>query len=40
MGSGSTGVAAVSEGRKFYGCEKEAPYFQTAVQRIHCAAAH
>jgi site-specific DNA-methyltransferase (adenine-specific) len=39
MGSGSTGVAAVQEGRSFIGCEKEQEYFQTASERIHAALA-
>ena len=34
MGSGSTGVAAVREGRSFVGCEIEPRYFETALRRI------
>jgi DNA modification methylase len=34
MGSGSTGVAAVSMGRQFYGIERERKYFDIACERI------
>jgi DNA modification methylase len=34
MGSGSTGVAALSAGRSFIGIEKEQRYFEAAMQRI------
>lgn len=34
MGSGTTGVACVSTGRKFIGIEKEKEYFDIAVKRI------
>lgn len=34
MGSGSTGVAAVSSGRKFTGIEMNPDYFGTACQRV------
>jgi len=34
MGSGSTGVAAYSEGMEFYGIEKEPDYFEIAKKRI------
>ena len=34
MGSGTTGVAAVRLGRKFYGCEIEPTYFEIARKRI------
>lgn len=34
MGSGSTGIAAVSAGRSFIGIEKDAEYFQIAKSRI------
>ncbi len=34
MGSGTTGVAAVRLGRKFYGIELEEKYFDIAVKRI------
>lgn len=34
MGSGTTGVAAVMEGRNFVGVELQAGYFQTASERI------
>lgn len=34
MGSGSTGVACVQEGRNFIGIELGDQYFETARQRI------
>ena len=34
MGSGSTGVACVREGRDFVGVERDAKYFKIAVDRI------
>lgn len=34
MGSGSTGVACVQEGRRFIGIEREDKYFETAKKRI------
>ena len=34
MGSGTTGVAAVQEGRRFLGIEKDAEYFRIASERI------
>lgn len=34
MGSGTTGVAAISSGRKFIGIEIEEKYFQIACERI------
>jgi DNA modification methylase len=34
MGSGTTGVAAVQEGRKFIGIEIEPKYFDIACKRI------
>ena len=37
MGSGSTGVACVTLGRKFYGIEREPKYFEIACQRIENA---
>jgi len=37
MGSGSTGVAAVLEGRQFIGCEIDPKYFATACRRIEQA---
>jgi site-specific DNA-methyltransferase (adenine-specific) len=38
MGTGTTGVAAISSGRKFVGCETVEQYFETAVTRIsNCA---
>lgn len=37
MGSGSTGVAAVLEGRDFIGCEIEPKYFDIACKRIEDA---
>tara|TARA_Y100000593_G_scaffold81279_1_gene152003 strand:+ start:1671 stop:1847 length:177 start_codon:yes stop_codon:yes gene_type:complete len=35
MGSGTTGVAAKNEGRRFVGIEKVEKYFQLASDRIH-----
>jgi site-specific DNA-methyltransferase (adenine-specific)/modification methylase len=37
MGSGTTGVAAVSMGRKFVGVEIDPGYFETACERIEGA---
>lgn len=37
MGSGSTGVAAILEGRSFIGIEKEKRYFDIAKKRIEMA---
>ena len=37
MGSGTTGAAVVSNGKKFIGCEIEAKYFDIACQRIEQA---
>lgn len=37
-GSGSTGVAAIQEGRRFVGIEKDAGYFEIAQRRISEAA--
>lgn len=37
MGSGSTGVAAVSCGRKFIGFEKEQKFFNVCQQRLQAA---
>jgi site-specific DNA-methyltransferase (adenine-specific) len=37
MGSGTTGVACILEGRDFIGVEREANYFETAVARIRIA---
>jgi site-specific DNA-methyltransferase (adenine-specific) len=37
MGSGSTGVVAVREGREFIGCEVDERYFATACKRIEDA---
>jgi site-specific DNA-methyltransferase (adenine-specific)/modification methylase len=34
MGSGSTGVAAMMQGRKFIGIEKDPAHFETACRRI------
>jgi site-specific DNA-methyltransferase (adenine-specific) len=34
MGSGTTGVAALQEGRQFVGIEKDAGYFDIARTRI------
>ena len=38
MGSGSTGVAALREGFRFIGIEREQEYFDIAQQRIEHAA--
>lgn len=38
MGSGTTGVACMTTGRKFIGMEKDAAYFQAASERIRAAA--
>jgi site-specific DNA-methyltransferase (adenine-specific) len=38
MGSGTTGVAALREGRRFIGIEKDPEYFELAVKRITEAA--
>ena len=37
MGSGTTGVACVNQGRKFIGIEIEPKYFEIAVKRISAA---
>ena len=34
MGSGSTGVAALKQGRNFYGCEIQEQYYKIAQERI------
>ena len=34
MGSGSTGVACIHEGREFIGIEKDAEYFRIAKMRL------
>ena len=34
MGSGTTGVACIRDGRNFIGVEKDAKYFEIAVERI------
>lgn len=34
MGSGTTGIAAIQEGRRFVGIEKDAGYFEVAQRRI------
>lgn len=34
MGSGSTGVASLIEGRKFVGCEIDSEYFEIAKRRV------
>lgn len=38
MGSGTVGIAALSEGWQFVGCEKEREYFDTAARRLWAAA--
>jgi len=35
MGSGTTGVAAVKNGRRFIGMEKDPTYFEIAQQRVY-----
>lgn len=40
MGTGSSGVAALSQGRRFIGMEKESEYFDIAAKRLHEASAH
>src|SRR5262249_53223766 len=37
MGSGTTGVACVKEGRRFIGVEREPAYFDIACRRIEAA---
>ena len=39
MGTGSTGVACVNLGRKFFGVERERKYFDIACERIDRALA-
>jgi site-specific DNA-methyltransferase (adenine-specific) len=39
MGSGSTGVASIQEGRSFIGIEREPKYFDIACKRIALAVA-
>lgn len=39
MGSGTTGIAAIREGRRFIGCELDADYLEIAKKRIEDAAA-
>lgn len=39
MGSGTTGIAALAEGRKFIGIEKSETYFDIACERISRAVA-
>jgi site-specific DNA-methyltransferase (adenine-specific) len=39
MGSGTTGVAAVSLGRRFIGCEIKPDHFATSIDRIQAALA-
>ncbi len=34
MGSGTTGVACIREGRKFIGIEKDVVYFEIAKKRL------
>jgi site-specific DNA-methyltransferase (adenine-specific) len=37
MGSGSTGLATIAEGVRFYGIERERNYFKIAVARMRGA---
>jgi site-specific DNA-methyltransferase (adenine-specific) len=37
MGTGSTGIAAIRDGKRFTGIEKNSRYFATAVDRIRAA---
>ena len=37
MGSGATGVACVTSGRKFIGIEIDSEYFEAACRRIEAA---
>ena len=37
MGSGTTGIAAIKEGMKFVGIEKDETYFTIAKERIEKA---
>lgn len=37
MGTGSTGVAAIRQGRRFWGIERNPDYFETACKRIEMA---
>ena len=37
MGSGSTGVACVTTGRSFTGCEIDPRHFSTACRRLEAA---
>ena len=37
MGSGTTGVACIEQGRKFIGIEREAAYFDIACRRVELA---
>ena len=37
MGSGTTGVAGVSTGRRFIGIEKDTAYRQLSLERIQAA---
>lgn len=39
MGSGTTGVAAVRQGRPFIGCEIDPAHFETACKRLSDAIA-
>ncbi|KPL67450.1 DNA methylase [Erythrobacter sp. SG61-1L] len=39
MGTGSTGVAAIRAGKRFYGIEKNPKHFETACNRISAAVA-
>lgn len=40
MGSGTTGVAAIQAGRRFYGIEKDPDHYATACKRIDKAIEH
>jgi len=40
MGSGTTGVACINQGRRFFGIEKEPKYFEISCKRIAHAVEH
>ena len=37
MGSGTTGIACLNQGKKFVGIEREREYFDIACERVHSA---